>query len=208
MKLIASLSFVAGVAALVACSATSPKTTIADDSNPTDPASSSTGGLPTGSSSGKTASSSSSTSSTSSSSGSSGKGTSTSSSSGSTSSSGSSGTSTSSSSGGGGDATCTAKADYDTCSGCCETNHSTGADTFYGALIDCLCGSSVCATQCATSLCAASPTNPPSGSACETCIQNKEQTSCQTPVSNACGADPDCVALDTCYGACDTAFPE
>jgi hypothetical protein len=92
---------------------------------------------------------------------------------------------------------CSNEATGDDCTNCCATAHQTGANTFYGTLIDCLCTGS-CGTQCAQTLC--NQTNPAQpDTTCNACIQ-ANGGSCQNAVTSACGADPDCMAFEQCLG--------
>jgi hypothetical protein len=83
------------------------------------------------------------------------------------------------------------------CQACCSNNHTTGYDTFVTALLSCACGAGGCTTVCASTACAATPSNP--NAACNNCL-NDVQTApdggpgvCDSDIANACNADPDCI---------------
>ena len=116
----------------------------------------------------------------------------------------SSSSSSGSSSGGGGadaavsDAVCQAMATNAACQQCCVTNHMHGYNTYLTSEMACACGTTgVCKTQCATEFCASAQTTQ--GDACDTCLNNSLSAdgggTCLTPVTNACLADADCLAL-------------
>jgi hypothetical protein len=90
-------------------------------------------------------------------------------------------------------------ADFDTCATCCEGNHPSGADVFYGALQTCFCHPTNCKTACNATLCAATPASP--DTACNTCIDGLASGACDADLG-VCSSDADCTALNTCYNAC------
>ncbi|HEY8076889.1 MAG TPA: hypothetical protein VIF62_22335 [Labilithrix sp.] len=80
-------------------------------------------------------------------------------------------------------------------------NHTTGETTYDTAALGCYCKSANCKTQCGATLCAASPAAP--DTACNTCLDNVDASmGCDSAISSACGADPDCVDFVTCANAC------
>lgn len=96
-------------------------------------------------------------------------------------------------------------ADADTCSQCCIDNHMTGQRTFITAVHTCECANNgPCRSQCGNTFCASSPQTP--DPACINCMERDllpdAGTSCYRAVSQACGADQDCVAEQNCFGIC------
>jgi hypothetical protein len=108
------------------------------------------------------------------------------------------------------DEACAAEATLDACGKCCTTNHSAGYQVFANAIIKCACegptagGPGACATECAATLCAATPKQP--DQACLACANASVQTNgaCQPPVVAACNANADCVDFQTnCMPGCE-----
>jgi hypothetical protein len=91
-------------------------------------------------------------------------------------------------------------ADFDTCVSCCEDNHKTGSNTFFGTLQACWCKGANCGTDCSATLCATTPANP--DATCESCIDGLADDACDADLDANCGSDPDCVAFNTCANAC------
>jgi hypothetical protein len=54
-----------------------------------------------------------------------------------------------------------------------------------------------CKTECANSLCAATPTDPQTGDACDQCLDAKSGA-CTSEIQGTCRADADCNALLVC----------
>lgn len=80
------------------------------------------------------------------------------------------------------------------CASCCGDQHKAGFKIYQDAIKACVCSAEVCGTECKTTLCA----NKNPTQACATCANDKQQDSCQQPVSDACGADDDCLAWNAC----------
>jgi hypothetical protein len=90
------------------------------------------------------------------------------------------------------------------CFDACEAQNAAGTQVMDGLddqWTTCVCGA--CAAACGQSLCAANPTEPADGDACDTCMQN--QTACDDAWENACNANADCQKLDQCQMACEPA---
>lgn len=117
--------------------------------------------------------------------------------------------------GGNPDDACGEEATKQACGECCITNHQTGYKTFETALLECVCtgegsakdagaGSGPCKSECATTLCAATPMN--GNTACNNCVQTSVNTggACLQHVSTACQADQDCVDQQACIGQCQS----
>jgi hypothetical protein len=107
------------------------------------------------------------------------------------------------------DLACGAETTQQACAQCCATNHPSGYETFAGTLLACACkgtgadgGAGVCATECADTACAQTPKTPTS--ACNTCLQTAVGSGggCQQAVSDACTAEPDCLAQQKCVAQC------
>lgn len=92
--------------------------------------------------------------------------------------------------------TCSIDEGADACFACCEENHPGGAPVYDHALRTCLCAATACATECAASLCAATPTEPTEGDDCSTCIDDAVE--CEAQAEAACAASAACSALVDC----------
>lgn len=106
------------------------------------------------------------------------------------------------------------------CTDCCAGNHQAGAQTLTKAVIECGCegkgataadggagdagAEGPCATECATTLCAATPKQP--DATCNTCIEKSigQGGACAKYASDTCLADDDCKAAQECLAACPT----
>ena len=107
-----------------------------------------------------------------------------------------------------GDEACGAETTLQACGTCCVTNHKTGYTVFQDSLLGCACkgtgsdGGTPCATECATTICAASPKNP--DATCNTCLQASIGAggACQEQVTTDCSGNPDCLAEQTCVAQC------
>jgi hypothetical protein len=96
------------------------------------------------------------------------------------------------------DALCSAMSTTAACQTCCINNHTHGDQTYNAAIQACACGAAgVCQTQCATEYCAGAATA--AGDPCANCVNGSlggdAGGTCINPVTVACRADPDCVAL-------------
>lgn len=107
-----------------------------------------------------------------------------------------------------GDEACGAESTLQACGTCCITNHKSGYDIFQASLLACACkgtgadGGTPCATECGTTICAATPKNP--DAACNTCLQASIGAggACQEQLTADCTADKDCLAEQTCVAQC------
>ena len=102
-------------------------------------------------------------------------------------------------------AACATNIDAMTCIDCCQVAYMEGAETFSSAIVACACSSTGnCESDCKTSVCAKTPSNPAAGSSCAKCLDMVLATggACVTPVSNACNADPVCVSYVDCASGC------
>ena len=91
----------------------------------------------------------------------------------------------------------------DTCGDCCDTVYPQGIETWVSIFMDkCLCSATApCKTQCAASICAATPTNP--DAACQACYQGlANDAACLAATSTACQADAQCKLNDDCWLGC------
>lgn len=111
------------------------------------------------------------------------------------------------------------------CTTCCATNHATGYEVVLATTLGCVCQDGVCKTECTTTGCAATPTKP--DAICQKCINEtltkpqgdagtdasddagdagdggkSVRGACRKAVQDACGANADCVALETCNATC------
>jgi hypothetical protein len=87
----------------------------------------------------------------------------------------------------------------------CDQKHAHGSQTMDAAdqaFTACLCTASVCASACGASDCANPPKSPADGDVCDTCESGASASACSDKQDSACKADPDCVALVSCYEAC------
>jgi hypothetical protein len=96
------------------------------------------------------------------------------------------------------DALCQTMATTAACQTCCANNHVAGDQTFTTALQGCACAAGgACRLPCATEYCA--NLAPTVGDACDTCLNGSLSPdaggTCINPVTAACLADRDCVAL-------------
>lgn len=107
------------------------------------------------------------------------------------------------------DDACKAEATQEACGQCCVTNHQSGSKVFQDSLLACACkgtgadgGVGACATECAATVCAATPANP--DQACTTCLQGSlgQNGACNNAVASACTANADCVDQQKCVATC------
>lgn len=106
------------------------------------------------------------------------------------------------------DTACGAEATLQACGTCCVTAHKAGYTVFQDSILACACkgtgadGGAPCATECAATICAATPANP--DTACNTCLQGSIGMGggCQQQVSTDCTGNADCVAEQKCVGLC------
>ena len=97
--------------------------------------------------------------------------------------------------------TCSKDQGADACFECCEAKNPNGAPAYDQAMRTCLCAASACATQCAESVCAATPTEPTDGDDCSTCID--DEVECEAQAEAACAANAACSALAACIEESD-----
>jgi hypothetical protein len=106
------------------------------------------------------------------------------------------------------DTMCAAMATKNDCGMCCIAAHKAGYDVFQKTLLDCTCkgtgadGGAPCATDCATTICAATPKN--ADATCNACLQASINSggACQGSVAATCQADPGCLAEQKCIQPC------
>ena len=110
-----------------------------------------------------------------------------------------------------GDEACAAETTKTACGSCCVTNHAAGAKVIQDSVLACACmgtgtdaGTPACMTECAATVCAATPANP--DATCNTCLQASiaQGGKCQQAASDACTASTDCLAEQTCIKPCTT----
>ena len=110
-----------------------------------------------------------------------------------------------------GDEACAAETTKAACGQCCVTNHAAGAKVIQDSVLACACmgtgtdgGTPACMTECASTICAATPMNP--DATCNTCLQASiaQGGACQKAASDACTANADCVAEQKCVMPCTT----
>ena len=110
-----------------------------------------------------------------------------------------------------GDEACAAEATKSACGSCCVTNHAAGAKVIQDSVLACACdgtgtdaGTAACKTECAATVCAATPMNP--DATCNTCLQASiaQGGACQKAASDAGTANADCVAEQKCVAPCTT----
>ena len=106
------------------------------------------------------------------------------------------------------DTACGKETTLQACGTCCVANHKSGYTTFQSSLFACACkgtgadGGAPCATDCASTICAATPKN--ADATCNTCLQASISTggACQEQLTTDCTADADCVAEQSCVTQC------
>jgi len=110
-----------------------------------------------------------------------------------------------------GDEACAAATSKSACGQCCITNHTAGAKVIQDSVVACACmgtgadgGAPVCMTECAATVCAATPMNP--DATCTACLQMSiaQGGGCQAAASAACMANTDCKAEQMCIAPCST----
>jgi hypothetical protein len=103
-----------------------------------------------------------------------------------------------------GDKACATETTLQACGTCCIGNHKSGYTIFQNSLLACACkgtgadGGAPCATECASTICAATPKN--ADATCTTCLQASIGSggACLDQLTADCTADADCVAEQTC----------
>jgi hypothetical protein len=93
----------------------------------------------------------------------------------------------------------------DACYECCGKANPAAVEKLEAGWMACACAADKCGTQCAASVCAATPQDPAQGDACDTCLQAQDQT-CGEATFTACEADANCKKLFDCEEAskCDS----
>jgi hypothetical protein len=110
-----------------------------------------------------------------------------------------------------GDEACAVKGTAQACQTCCAQGHQKGYQTYFGALLACACtgaggdagAAGACAAECKDTVCKATPSNP--DAACNACLSEvlaDQSAACTAPLTSACQADTDCVALLGCAQGC------
>ncbi|MBX3262238.1 MAG: hypothetical protein KIS78_05400 [Labilithrix sp.] len=92
--------------------------------------------------------------------------------------------------------TCSAAQGVEACYACCDAKNPDGMAVYEDAWLACACAPGVCATACAQSACAATPSEPADGDACDTCLAQADQ--CDDQAEAACEASPACLAGFQC----------
>lgn len=101
--------------------------------------------------------------------------------------------------GDGGTASCAATTTQQDCATCCGKAHPTGYKTYNNAITACICDKNICQYSCSDSYCA----QKNASADCVTCANDRISPNCNQPVSQACGADPDCVQFNQCLQTAD-----
>jgi hypothetical protein len=104
------------------------------------------------------------------------------------------------------DAQCNALATQQ-CVDCCVANHQSSYVAFIDAYLNCACTSpGVCKTSCATTFCAATPSSPATGTACDSCLLDSVAADaggqCLTPLRTACPSGGVCDPFLACDVGC------
>lgn len=92
---------------------------------------------------------------------------------------------------------CGSAAKMDACFECCGNANPAAVQKLDTGWMACACAADKCGTQCAQSVCAATPKDPAQGDACETCLQAQNQACGQAAVT-ACEADATCKKIFEC----------
>lgn len=95
---------------------------------------------------------------------------------------------------------CGDEADADACTDCCISENQAGAKVYIEALVACACKADVCATECESTYCAATPKNP--DATCNACLDEKLQASCEEELGTKCTASKDCMSFNSCMNTC------
>jgi hypothetical protein len=112
-----------------------------------------------------------------------------------------------------GDEVCATAPFREQCIYCCDNAHLDARAALATITAECVCQSTQCQSQCATSVCADPPTEP-QGEPCTTCFTNSLDANnaqgCATPIVEACQADSVCAAPFTCVDqrGCEAKPPE
>lgn len=96
-----------------------------------------------------------------------------------------------------GGGSCGASANIDACFQCCGQANPAAVEKLDTSWMACACAADKCGTQCAPSVCAATPKDPAQGDACDTCLAAQDQA-CGQAASAACEADATCKKIFEC----------
>jgi hypothetical protein len=91
---------------------------------------------------------------------------------------------------------CAGETTNEGCQLCCATANKDAYLAFQNALLGCACKAAVCQTQCATTACAATPSQP--DAACTTCLNGAQTGACKTDVETVCTGGGACVPFYNC----------
>lgn len=85
----------------------------------------------------------------------------------------------------------------DACYECCGNANPAAVEKLDTSWTACACAADKCGTQCAQSVCGATPKDPAQGDACDTCLQAQGEA-CSQVAFNACQADATCKKVLEC----------
>ena len=91
---------------------------------------------------------------------------------------------------------CSGQSSMQACQQCCAQEEQSAYGAFQNALLACGCKEGVCKTQCATTLCAATPQNP--SAECQTCLGQSQSGACRADMEKVCGAGGACAPFSQC----------
>ena len=88
------------------------------------------------------------------------------------------------------------------CVNCCQSKCSVGSTNFFNYIQACICNGGPCTTQCGGSGDYCQTVGSVTTTKCNNCLVTAMTPggTCDTQVTAACNADPDCAAYDTCSG--------
>ena len=92
---------------------------------------------------------------------------------------------------------CGSSAKMDACFQCCGQANPAAVEKLDSTWMACACAADKCGTQCAQSVCAATPKDPAQGDACDTCLAAQDQA-CGQAAFSACEADATCKKIFEC----------
>lgn len=100
---------------------------------------------------------------------------------------------------------CGSSANIEACFQCCGQAHPAAVEKLEETWMTCACAADKCGTQCAQTVCAATPKDPAQGDACDTCLQAQDEA-CGQAAFTACESDAACKKLFECEEAakCET----
>lgn len=91
---------------------------------------------------------------------------------------------------------CAASPAMQSCQQCCAESEQTAYAAFQTALLKCGCQDTVCKTQCATTICAATPAQP--NAECQTCLGQSQSGACKTDIEKVCSGTGTCAPFAEC----------